>query len=178
MFGEDPTLTATLVVESVNGIQSQQVVATAKHYIDNDQEYYPAPHYSICFLVSLSFLGTSTNLIRYQRFGISVEVDERTQHELYCKMIFHLSGTPLLLSSVTLFLFSSLLVLTLNHRPTVPGRGNSRRWSNHVFIQQNQRYMGLWTAQDLVRSQGWNGFPGMTSLRPILSRPHYRSNGH
>jgi hypothetical protein len=39
MFGEDPTLTATLVVESVNGIQSQQVVATAKHYIDNDQEY-------------------------------------------------------------------------------------------------------------------------------------------
>lgn len=39
MFGEDPTLTSTLVVPSVNGIQSQQVVATAKHYIDNDQEY-------------------------------------------------------------------------------------------------------------------------------------------
>eukprot|EP00026_Physarum_polycephalum_P004175 Phypoly_transcript_04192.p1 GENE.Phypoly_transcript_04192~~Phypoly_transcript_04192.p1 ORF type:complete len:642 (+),score=81.05 Phypoly_transcript_04192:243-1928(+) len=57
MFGEDPTLTATLVEASVGGIQSQQVVATAKHYIDNDQEY--------------------------QRFGISVEVDERTQHELY-----------------------------------------------------------------------------------------------
>jgi beta-glucosidase len=57
MFGEDPTLTATLVVESVNGIQSQQVVATAKHYIDNDQEY--------------------------ERVGVSVEIDERTQHEMY-----------------------------------------------------------------------------------------------
>jgi len=57
MFGEDPTLTSTLVVASVNGIQSQQVVATAKHYIDNDQEY--------------------------QRFGISVVVDERTNWEMY-----------------------------------------------------------------------------------------------
>jgi beta-glucosidase len=57
MFGEDPTLAATLVAESVMGIQSQQVVGTAKHYIDNDQEY--------------------------QRGSISVEVDERTQHELY-----------------------------------------------------------------------------------------------
>lgn len=57
MFGEDPTLTATLVVASVNGIQSQSVVATAKHYIDNDQEY--------------------------QRGTVSIEVDERTQHELY-----------------------------------------------------------------------------------------------
>jgi beta-glucosidase len=39
MFGEDPYLSATLAVQSVNGIQSQGVVATAKHYIDNDQEY-------------------------------------------------------------------------------------------------------------------------------------------
>jgi beta-glucosidase len=57
MFGEDPQLSATLAVASVTGIQSQGVVATAKHYIDNDQEY--------------------------QRFGISIEVDERTNHELY-----------------------------------------------------------------------------------------------
>ena len=38
MFGEDPFLTARLVVPSVIGIQSQGIIATAKHYIDNDQE--------------------------------------------------------------------------------------------------------------------------------------------
>jgi len=57
MFGEDPYLTSRLVVPSVMGIQSQKVIATAKHYINNDEEV--------------------------NRFTISVEVDERSNWEIY-----------------------------------------------------------------------------------------------
>lgn len=57
MFGEDPFLTSTLVVPSVIGIQSEGVVATAKHFIDNDQEY--------------------------ERDSISIVVDLRTNWEIY-----------------------------------------------------------------------------------------------
>ncbi len=56
-FGEDPYLSAQMAAASVRGIQSTGVIATAKHYIDNDQEY--------------------------QRNTISSEIDTRTQHEIY-----------------------------------------------------------------------------------------------
>jgi len=55
--GEDPYLSAQMAVASVTGIQSQGIIATAKHYIDNDQE---------------------TN-----RMSINSVVDNRTQHEIY-----------------------------------------------------------------------------------------------
>lgn len=57
MFGEDPYLTSRLAVPSVIGIQSQGVIATAKHFIDNDQEW--------------------------QRGTISINVDLRTNWEIY-----------------------------------------------------------------------------------------------
>lgn len=56
-FGEDPVLAATMVGPSVKGIQSQGVIACAKHYVDNNQEYH--------------------------RTTVSENVDERTQHEIY-----------------------------------------------------------------------------------------------
>jgi beta-glucosidase len=56
-FGEDPYLSAQMAAASVRGIQSTGVIATAKHYLDNDQEY--------------------------QRMTISSEIDDRTQHEIY-----------------------------------------------------------------------------------------------
>ncbi|HWZ89286.1 MAG TPA: glycoside hydrolase family 3 C-terminal domain-containing protein, partial [Polyangiaceae bacterium] len=56
-FGEDPFLSGELSAREVLGIQSQQVVATAKHFVGNDQE---------------------TN-----RFGGDSQIDERTLHELY-----------------------------------------------------------------------------------------------
>jgi beta-glucosidase len=37
-FGEDPTLTAAMAVEVIDGIQSMGVIATVKHWIANDQE--------------------------------------------------------------------------------------------------------------------------------------------
>src|SRR6516225_9347320 len=55
MTGEDPFLGAVLVAAEINGMQSQQLLATTKHYACNDQEI--------------------------NRFGISVQVDERTLRE-------------------------------------------------------------------------------------------------
>jgi len=46
-----------MAAASIRGIQSRGMIATAKHYIDNDQEY--------------------------QRDSISVVIDNRTQHEIY-----------------------------------------------------------------------------------------------
>jgi beta-glucosidase len=38
-FGEDPYLSSAMVAEHVRGIQSQKVIANAKHFICNDQEF-------------------------------------------------------------------------------------------------------------------------------------------
>ena len=55
--GEDPHLGAELVAPAIDGIQSNNVIATVKHYVQNNQE---------------------TN-----RNSISANVDERTQWEIY-----------------------------------------------------------------------------------------------
>lgn len=39
MLGEDPFLTSQLGFTYINAVQSQGVIATAKHYINNDEEY-------------------------------------------------------------------------------------------------------------------------------------------
>jgi len=56
-FSEDPYLAATMTVPWIEGVQSQGVIATVKHYALNDQEY--------------------------NRHNVSVEVDERTMREIY-----------------------------------------------------------------------------------------------
>ena len=56
-FGEDPYLTSQIGVEEIKGIQSQGVIAEAKHYAANNQEN--------------------------QRLTVSAEVDERTLREIY-----------------------------------------------------------------------------------------------
>jgi beta-glucosidase len=56
-FGEDPFLTAVLVAAEVTGIQSEKVVATAKHFIGNEQET--------------------------DRDSGDSRIDERTLHEIY-----------------------------------------------------------------------------------------------
>ena len=57
MSGEDPTLGAVMGTAAVLGAQSQKVVATAKHYTQNNQEY--------------------------QRTSVNEVVDERTHMEMY-----------------------------------------------------------------------------------------------
>jgi beta-glucosidase len=57
MTGEDPVLGALLVAAEDNGMQSQQVMATTKHSVCNDEEI--------------------------NRMAISVVVDERTLREIY-----------------------------------------------------------------------------------------------
>jgi len=56
-YGEDPCLTATMVAPSIRGIQSQGVMACAKHWVNNNQEH--------------------------NRTTTSAEVDERTEWEIY-----------------------------------------------------------------------------------------------
>ena len=56
-FGEDPFLSAELSAADVVGMQSQKVVATAKHFVGNEQE---------------------TN-----RMGVDSQIDERALHEIY-----------------------------------------------------------------------------------------------
>ena len=57
MTGEDPFLGAVLIAAEVNGIQSQGVMATTKHFVTNDQEV--------------------------NRFFVNVLADERTLREIY-----------------------------------------------------------------------------------------------
>jgi len=56
-LSEDPFLNAAMVVPYIEGVQSQGVIATVKHYALNNQEY--------------------------NRHNTSVEVDERTMREIY-----------------------------------------------------------------------------------------------
>jgi beta-glucosidase len=56
-FGEDPFLAGTMVAQAIRGIQSNPVLAQAKHYAANNQEN--------------------------NRMGVSAEVGERTMREIY-----------------------------------------------------------------------------------------------
>lgn len=56
-FGEDPFLASRMVVSEIKGIQSQGVIATAKHFAGNNQEY--------------------------DRNNVSSDIDERTLREIY-----------------------------------------------------------------------------------------------
>ncbi len=56
-YGEDPELAGAMAAAAINGIQSQGVIATAKHFVCNDQETL--------------------------RNWISSDVDERTRQEIY-----------------------------------------------------------------------------------------------
>ena len=56
-FSEDPFLAGAIVVGYIEGVQSQGVIATVKHYALNNQEY--------------------------NRHNVDVEVDERTMREIY-----------------------------------------------------------------------------------------------
>ncbi|WP_066839702.1 beta-glucosidase [Rufibacter ruber] len=58
-MGEDPLLTSAIAVNYINGLQSQGVIATAKHFIANDQEFV--------------------------RHIASSDLDERTLREIYLK---------------------------------------------------------------------------------------------
>ncbi|MGA9355658.1 MAG: glycoside hydrolase family 3 C-terminal domain-containing protein [Terriglobales bacterium] len=56
-LGEDPFLASRIAVSLIDGIQSRRVIATAKHFAGNNQEY--------------------------NRYDISSDIDERTLREIY-----------------------------------------------------------------------------------------------
>lgn len=64
-FGPDPVLAGVAAAQSIKGIQEEGVMATAKHFILNEQEHFRQP----------------------RKWGVpnalSVNIDDRTLHELY-----------------------------------------------------------------------------------------------
>ncbi|KAI1626958.1 beta-glucosidase [Exophiala viscosa] len=64
-FGSDPVLQAVAAYETIQGIQSQGVIATAKHFVGNEQE-----HFRKSFEWGLPE-------------ALSSNIDDRTLHELY-----------------------------------------------------------------------------------------------
>ena len=64
-FGSDPVLQAVAAYETIIGIQSEGVQATAKHYVGNEQEHFRQ-----------SFEWGLPN-------ALSANIDDRTMHELY-----------------------------------------------------------------------------------------------
>ncbi|RPA94948.1 thermostable beta-glucosidase [Choiromyces venosus 120613-1] len=71
-FSVDPWATGIAMWETVKGIQDAGVVATAKHYIGNEQEHFRQADESNGF-----------NTHRQIKESISSNIDERTMHELY-----------------------------------------------------------------------------------------------
>ncbi|KAL7271296.1 hypothetical protein RUND412_005956 [Rhizina undulata] len=71
-FSVDPWLTGVGIYETIRGIQDAGVVATAKHYIGNEQEH---------FRQASESNGFETH--RQISESISINIDDRTMHELY-----------------------------------------------------------------------------------------------
>ena len=64
-FGSDPVLQAIAASETIRGIQSQGVIATAKHFVANEQEHFRR--------------GREWGLLN----ALSANIDDRTMHEIY-----------------------------------------------------------------------------------------------
>ena len=69
-FSPDPVLTGVLFAESIRGIQDAGVIATAKHYIANEQEHFRQTPEA----AGLGFDISDT---------LSSNIDDKTMHELY-----------------------------------------------------------------------------------------------
>ncbi|KAI9373428.1 glycosyl hydrolase family 3 N terminal domain-containing protein [Aspergillus egyptiacus] len=69
-FSPDPALTGVLFAESIKGIQDAGVIATAKHYIVNEQEHFRQLPDAETFGYNISN-------------AISANLDDKTMHELY-----------------------------------------------------------------------------------------------
>ena len=69
-FSPDPSLTGVLMAETVKGIQDAGVIATAKHYITNEQEHFR----QVSEAVGYGYNITETS---------SSNVDDKTMHEMY-----------------------------------------------------------------------------------------------
>jgi beta-glucosidase len=67
-FSPDPVLTGVLIAQTIKGIQDAGVIACAKHYILNEQEYFRQ-------------LGSAADYPNLP--GESSNIDDKTIHELY-----------------------------------------------------------------------------------------------
>ena len=121
LSGEDPMLGYVLSQPAIKGIQSQGVIANAKHYVMNDQE---------------------TN-----RASVSEEVDERTRYQMYYPPFAGALDADVgsimcsVRDSAGLFGVCLLHKLSPNHHVTVqqdqrPGRPNAATWCQDRFYSR------------------------------------------
>ena len=69
-FSPDPYLTGALIAPTIEGIQSQGVMACTKHFIANEQEHFRQVGESISYGYNI----TAT---------LSSNIDDKTMHEVY-----------------------------------------------------------------------------------------------
>lgn len=69
-FSPDPVLTGELMAKTINGIQSAGVIASAKHFIGNEQEHFRRASESQEYGYNISE-------------SLSAYIDDKTLHELY-----------------------------------------------------------------------------------------------
>ena len=69
-FAPDPVLTGIQIAETIKGMQDAGVIATAKHFIGNEQEH---------FRQSSEAQGFGYNITE----SVSSNIDDKTLHELY-----------------------------------------------------------------------------------------------
>ncbi|KAI9375812.1 glycosyl hydrolase family 3 N terminal domain-containing protein [Aspergillus egyptiacus] len=75
-FGSDPVLQAVAAAETIRGIQSKGVMATAKHYIMNEQEHFRQPHeWGIDYALSSNIDDRALHEVFLWPFAESVRAD-------------------------------------------------------------------------------------------------------
>lgn len=91
-FSVDPVLTGVGMAETIKGIQDAGVVATAKHYVGNEQGNFKRPSFLLPFKPSswltrvIEHFRTSAEAQSYGfniSEAISSNIDDKTLHELY-----------------------------------------------------------------------------------------------
>ncbi|KAL4865838.1 hypothetical protein BDV12DRAFT_173997 [Aspergillus spectabilis] len=75
-FGSDPVLQGVAAAETIRGIQSNGVIATAKHYILNEQEHFRQPHeWGIPYALSSNIGDRALHEVFLWPFAESIRAD-------------------------------------------------------------------------------------------------------
>ncbi|KAL3477228.1 putative beta-glucosidase E [Aspergillus californicus] len=75
-FGSDPVLQAVAAAETIQGIQSNGVMATAKHYVMNEQEHFRQPHeWGIDYALSSNIGDRALHEVFLWPFAESIRAD-------------------------------------------------------------------------------------------------------
>lgn len=81
--GGDPYLSGIASAAMVNGVQSTGVMACAKHYIGNEQEFFRFVLFLLTLLYESLILSSASDSGGSGGTASSSNIDDRTMHEIY-----------------------------------------------------------------------------------------------